>query len=198
MATAKTTNLREGVRRAYSQAAERPGDEHPFPVGREFAESVGYPPALLESLPAVSVDVFAGVSNVAWFADIPPAATVLDLGCGGGLDSIVAAQRTGLRGKVIAIDFSESMLARARRGASEAGIHNIKFDLGAAERLPVDDCSVDVALINGILNLSPTRSDIFRELARVVKPGGAVYAAELILRETLPPNVQADETNWFA
>lgn len=108
----KATQLRHGVRQAYSAVADNPQAEHPFPVGRQFAESLGYSPGVLADLPAAAVEAFAGVSNVAVFADIPEGATVLDLGCGAGLDSLIAAGRVGPAGRVLGIDFSESMLTR--------------------------------------------------------------------------------------
>lgn len=194
----KTQQLREGVRRAYSSAAKRPQDKHPFPVGREFAESLGYPQNLLASLPSVSIDAFAGVSNVAIFADIPVGATVLDLGCGAGLDSLIAAQRVGSKGRVIGVDFSEAMLARARQAVEEVGIDNVEYRHADAEKLPIEDGLTDVALVNGIFNLNPKRDAIFRELVRVVRKGGALYAAELMLREPLPPEIKNSETDWFA
>lgn len=194
----KTQQLREGVCKAYSSAAERPQDEHPFPVGRRFAESLGYPQNLLASLPSVSIDAFAGVSNVAIFADIPVGATVLDLGCGAGLDSLIAAQRVGSKGRVIGVDFSEAMLARARQAVEEVGIDNVEYRHADAEKLPIEDGLTDVALVNGIFNLNPKRDAIFRELVRVVRKGGALYAAELILREPLPPEIKNSETDWFA
>lgn len=190
--------LRDGVRRAYSAAAEDPARAHPFPVGRGFAESLGYPAGSLATLPAVSVDVFAGVSNVAVYAEIPPGASVLDLGCGGGLDSLIAAEKTGPRGHVIGVDFSPAMLDRARRGAAETALRNVEFRGGDAERLPVEDASVDVAVVNGIFNLNPRRDAIFRELVRVVRPGGVVFAAELILVGPLEKPESTDEANWFA
>jgi arsenite methyltransferase len=167
-------------------------------VGRRFAESIGYPPELLANLPAVSVEAFAGASNVAVIADIPPGATVLDLGCGAGMDSLLAASKTGLSGWVIGVDFSKSMIDRARRGASEAGLSNVEFREADAERLPLADASVDVAMVNGIFNLNPMRDAILRELARVVRLGGVVFAAELILGEALPKTETVDEANWFA
>src|SRR3990172_3531510 len=194
----KRKQLRDGVRRAYSAAAVRPQDKHPFPVGRSFAESLGYPQDLLAALPSASVDAFSGVSNVAVFARIPAGAVVLDLGCGAGLDSLIAAQRVGPQGRVIGVDFSDAMLARARQGAVELGVRNVEFSLADAEKLPIEDSSIDVALANGIFNLNPEREAIFRELARAVRQGGAVYAAELILEEPLPPDVKDNETNWFA
>lgn len=194
----RARQLREGVWKAYSAAAERPRDEHPFPVGRSFAESLGYPPDLLASLPSACVEAFAGVSNVSILADLPVGARVLDVGCGAGLDSLIAARRAGPHGRVIGIDFSEAMLARARQAVAAAGIGNVAFCLVGAETLPVRDGSIDLALVNGIFNLNPERREIFRELARVVRRDGTVYAAELILREPLPPEVRARETNWFA
>jgi ubiquinone/menaquinone biosynthesis C-methylase UbiE len=186
------------VRGAYSAAAEDPQKQHPFPVGRGFAESLGYPGAQLSTLPAVSVEAFAGVSNVSVTADIPLGATVLDLGCGAGLDSLLAAAKTGPLGKVIGVDFSASMLDRARRGASEAGLQNIECRQADAERLPLADASIDVALVNGIFNLNPQRDAIFHELARVVRSGGVVYAAELILRGPVETSQATDEVDWFA
>ena len=117
----RTQQLRDGVRGAYSAAAERPRDEDPFPVGRQFAESLGYPQDLLTGLPSTSVDAFSGVSNVAIFADIPAGATVLDL------------ERVGPRGRVIGVDFSDVMVARARQSAAEAGVDNVEFEQGDAE-----------------------------------------------------------------
>lgn len=191
-------HLRDGVHQAYSVVAAAPQAEHPFPVGRQFAESLGYPAELLAGLPAIAADAFAGVSNVAIFARIPTGAMVLDLGCGAGLDSLIAARRVGPTGRVIGLDFSESMLARARQAAAEANLTNMEFRQADAENLFLEDNSIDVALVNGIFNLNPARDLIFRELARVMQAGGVVYGAEIILREPLPPEEQADQTNWFA
>lgn len=192
------STLRVKVREAYSAAAQRPKEGHAFPVGRDFAQSLGYAPELLDRLPRSCVESFAGVSNVAVFAEIPEGSTVLDLGCGAGLDSLIAAERTGPGGRVIGIDFSWSMLARASAGARGSRLGNVLFCQADAERLPLGDESIPVALVNGIFNLNPARERIFRELGRVVKRGGTVYAAELMLREPLPREQQVSESNWFA
>lgn len=194
----RSLNLRSKVREAYSAAAELPEAEHPFPVGRQFAESLGYPRELLDHLPNVCVDAFAGVSNVAIFADLSPRTAVLDLGCGAGLDSLVAMLRVGQMGRVIGLDFSESMLRRARTAALQYGSENLIFCEGDAESLPLRDHSVDTALVNGIFNLNPAREAIFPELARVVRPGGTVYAAEIILQQPLPPDERNRDADWFA
>src|ERR1039458_2808131 len=197
MTATDRTNLRDKVRIAYSTAAEIPQEKHAFPVGRGFTESVGYPADLLDQLPAVASDAFAGVSNVSIFAEIPSGATILDLGCGAGLDALIAARRVGLSGRVIAVDFSTAMLARARQAVAEAGVSNFELREAGAEQLPIADEEIDVALANGIFNLNPSRDAISRELARVVRRGGTVFAAELILSSPLPPEVRASESNWF-
>ena len=191
-------HIRDAVRKAYSAVAENPLGKHVFPVGRVFAESLGYPRELLADLPGVVVEAFTGVSNVSVRAEIPEGAAVLDVGCGAGLDALVAARRAGPAGRVIGVDFSRSMLSLGRRAAAEAGLSWVLFCEAAAEKLPLRDASVDVVLVNGIFNLNPAREAIFRELARVLRPGGALYAAELVLSEPLSAEVCASESNWFA
>jgi arsenite methyltransferase len=167
-------------------------------VGRVFAESLGYPRELLAGLPGFVAEAFTGVSNVSVRAAIPEGAAVLDVGCGAGLDALVAARRAGPTGRVIGVDFSRSMLSLARRAANEAGLSRVLFCEAAAENLPLADASIDVALVNGIFNLNPAREAIFRELARVIRSGGALFAAELIVSEPLPAEMCPSEDNWFA
>ncbi len=174
--------LRDGVYQAYSAVAEQPEAEHPFAVGQRFAAGLGYPMELLERLPLVSVQAFTGVSNVSLFADVPPGARVLDLGCGAGMDSVIAAERVGPTGAVIGLDFSQAMLARARRAASVAGLGNIHHAQAAAEDLPLQSGSVDVAMVNGLFNLNPARG----------------FAAELILREPAPAGEAVNLDDWFS
>jgi arsenite methyltransferase len=189
------TALRDAVRDAYSAIAYRPEGDHPISVGRRLAEGIGYPAALLDSLPQEAVEAFAGVSYPGGFAEIPPGSLVLDLGCGAGLDSLTTASSAGT---VIGVDFSERMLRRARTAAKRAGVRNVDFRKADAKAIPVADRAVDVALGNGIFNLSTDRASVFQELARVVRPGGRAYVSELILREPLPPGVEASSADWFA
>jgi ubiquinone/menaquinone biosynthesis C-methylase UbiE len=144
------------------------------------------------------VEAFAGVSNVSLFADLPVGAAVLDLGCGAGMDSIIAARRVGPAGRVIGIDFSESMLVRARAAKEVVNLPHLQFQQGDAECLLLADESIDVALVNGIFNLNPKRNEIFSELARVLRPHGRAYVAELILAGPPPEGNHASESNWFA
>lgn len=195
---AKADLLRAKVNGAYSAAATRPEQKHPFPIGRELAENLEYPSEVLDDLPQVSVEAFAGVSNVSLFADLPVGAAVLDLGCGAGMDSIIAARRVGPTGRVIGIDFSEAMLARARSAKDLVNMPQLQFRHGDAECLPLADESIDVALVNGIFNLNPKRNDILSEIVRVLRPHGRAYVAELILTGPPPQGDHASESNWFA
>lgn len=190
------SRIRAAVHDAYSAAAERPSDSHPFPVGREFADSVGYSAEWLQGVPDYCVDRFAGVSSISLVAELPAGATVLDLGCGAGLDSLIASRRIGPAGRVVGVDFSAAMLEPAQRGALATRTGNVVFCRADAERLPLPDAAIEVALVNGIFNLNPARESIFHELARVVRKGGTVFSAELILSSPLPP--QQDAANWFA
>jgi arsenite methyltransferase len=195
----RAARLRSAVREAYSAAAATPKDTHPFPVGRAFAESLGYSAVELAELPAAAIDAFTGVSNVSVFADLQPGACVLDLGCGAGLDSLTAARRVGQTGTVVGVDFSAEMLKLARQATAEAATTNLAFCQADAESLPLKSGAIDVALVNGIFNLNPAREAMFAELARVVRAGGSVYAAELILRQPRPAaEVCSIDDNWFA
>ncbi len=192
-------NLRSGVKEAYSAAARNPKGKHPFPIGRKFAESIGYPADLLDSIPSVAWESFVGVSNVSIFAEIPQGATVLDVGCGAGLDSIIAAKRVGASGKVIGVDFSHEMIDRAKHAVEEIGIgHQVEFRCAPAEALPFEDNSIDIVLVNGIFNLNPHRDQVFTELSRVVKNGGKVYTAEMIFAEAVKTRKACHLSDWFA
>jgi|SRR5215469_4226507 len=164
----------------------------------QYPESVGYFPELLALLPRVACDAFAGVSNVSLFAELPTGETVLDLGCGLGTDTLIAAQRVESTGNVIGVDFSQTMLRRARQAVDESAFVNVELRECDAERLPIEDGEVGVAIFNGIFNLNPMREMIFRELARVIRPAGTVFAAELILSAPLPSETRVSEADWFA
>lgn len=130
--------------------------------------------------------------------DIQRGTTVLDLGCGVGLDSLVAARRVGPHGGVYGVDFSDAMLARAREAIIEAGLANAEVVQGDAEDLPLRDGVMDLALCNAIFNLNHARDSVFREMARELRPGGTTYAAELVLGGPLPQETRESATYWFA
>jgi SAM-dependent methyltransferase len=187
--------LRRGVHDAYSAAASQSEGALPFPRGAGFAASLGYRPAWLSRFPAAAA-AFAGVADVAPRAELTPGQTLLDLGCGAGLDSRVAAERLGTAGSVLALDFSHAMLRCQSADEPDAKSALMRPVQSAAEALPLRDASVDAALVNGLFNLNPHRERIFAELARVVRLGGSVWAAEIVALESRP--VDLTPANWFA
>lgn len=196
--TPDSKRLRDSVREAYSSAASRPQGFHPFPVGAELARSLGYPDTLLAAIPASSVEAFSGVSNVSLTAGLTSSGTVVDLGCGSGMDALIAAHRVGPRGRVIGLDFSPAMLHRADSASRQAGFQNSHFLQAAAERIPLASASADHALVDGIFNLNPFRAQIFLEIARILKPGGTIFAAELVLQAPLDSSARTGAANWFS
>jgi SAM-dependent methyltransferase len=191
-------DLLAGVRHAYSSAANAPQGTHPFPVGKAFAENVGYSRLLLESLPVEASDSFAGVSNVGVFAEIARGSVVLDIGCGAGLDSLIAADKTGRDGRVIGLDFSMAMLGKAITASRRAGTQALHYCCADAASLPIATGSIDIALVNGLFNLNPHRSLLFQEMARVLRPGGMVYAAELIFTRPQVAKKVRTLNDWFS
>lgn len=179
----------DDIRQVYSAVAVHPAATHPFVTGPAFAAAAGYPAGLLARAPLAAAS-FAGLSAVSVWADIHPGARLLDLGCGAGLDSFVAAGRGAA---ITGVDFSRPMLLRASRQLPAA--HFVEASAGA---LPFAAQTFDGALINGIFNLSLERAAIFAALYRVLRPGAVVHGAELVLRQPLPPGQAASPADWFA
>lgn len=187
----------DAVRDKYSRVATHPHERFSFPVGREFAKSVGYPKELLERLPASMTESFAGAHNPLLFADLESGETVLDLGCGAGLDMYIAATAVGPGGFVHGLDMSDLMLKKAERNLSETGIENAAFHCGAADEIPLPDASVDIVVSNGIYNLSPDKKSIIDEVFRVLKSGGRAVLSEIVLKEPLERESACDLEDWF-
>jgi ubiquinone/menaquinone biosynthesis C-methylase UbiE len=148
-----------------------------------------YPPEDLALLPRDAVVLALGVGHPLGRAGLRAGETVLDLGCGAGIDTLLAAHRVGPGGKVIGVDMTPEMVSRARENAARAGLGNVEIRQGLMEALPVSDASVDVAISNGVLNLSTRKSRVLAETVRVLKPGGRVAFADLVLDGALPEEV---------
>ena len=192
-----STELRAAVRDRYARVASEPAERYTFRVGRIFAEALGYPAELLDTVPEQALDAFTGVATPVLRADLQPGERVLDRGCGGGLDLALAARAVGPGGRVIGIDMAEPMVTRAQNALRQLGYSHAVARVGYAEALPLPDASIDCVLANGILNLSPDKSAVLSEIARVLTPGGRLVLAETTLRSPLSPDAVRDLESWF-
>lgn len=197
LADISAEDLRAAVGERYGEVASEPDGSFNFPVGRAFAEAIGYPADLLDRLPETASASFAGVAGLPLWLDLKPGMTVVDLGCGAGLDSLMAVEQVGPRGRVIGVDVSSEMAALARRNAATAGFANVEIIESPVERLPLADASVDAVIANGIVNLSPEKERLVAEVARILKPGRAMTAAEIVLSEDIPRSQRATLDDWF-
>lgn len=184
------------VRRRFAALAADPAAETKFEIGRESAVKLGYNPASLDALPVTAVEPFAGVGNPISLAPLSAGMTVLDLGCGSGVDAMIAAGQVGPDGKVVGIDMTEEMVAKARRAHAEFGLGNVEFRPGLAHQLDVRHESVDVVLSNGVINLCPDKERVLGELFRVLKPGGRLQVADISLVDGLNPELLERVGEW--
>jgi arsenite methyltransferase len=151
----------------------------------------------LQGVPAESIKHALGVGNHLRFAEIEAGEAILDLGCGAGIDSVIAARRTGDEGRVIALDFLPEMLERTAKAAADAGLVNVEPLEGEMEAIPLPDNSVDHVISNGVINLSPRKARVLAECARVLRPGGAFCISDLVVEEnSLPPEILTHPAAW--
>ena len=180
-------NIRASIRERYANIACSPSSEKDFPVGPESAKSLGYSAEEIDALPKSVTESFAGVGNPFLLGDIEAGATVLDLGCGAGMDSILAARTVGPTGKVIGVDMTQEMIDKAKGNAETLGLINVEFRQGNIEALPVETGTVDVAISNGVFNLCPDKPKLVAEVFRVLRAGGRLLMADMILEEQVTP-----------
>ena len=191
-----TEQVRAMVRERFSRIARAPAQEKKFPIGPESASRLGYESSELDGLPATVTESFSGVGNPFSLGEIHPGETVLDLGCGAGLDSFFAARRVGPAGKVIAVDMTSQMIDKARRNAVTLGIHHVEFLLGEIEDLPLADAVADVPTSNVVFNLCTDKPRAVAETYRVLKPGGRLLMADILLEDRVTTEEVARLGTW--
>jgi arsenite methyltransferase len=188
--------LREEIRRTYTHVSIAPEQEFIFPTGRAWARELGYPEPELARVPEATVESFAGVANHWTLGRIEPGSVVLDLGCGAGTDLLIAAQMTGAAGRVIGVDMTATMLERARQSATEMGLANVELHESLIEALPLDDASVDVVISNGVIDLVPDKDAVFDEIDRVLRPGGRLQLADIVIHHEVSEDARSRIDLW--
>jgi arsenite methyltransferase len=186
--------LRDAIREEYEAVAHEPQRGFHFHTGRPLAESLGYQEAWLEGLAEGSIESFAGTGNPFSLGVPAPGERVVDVGCGAGIDSLIAARMVGPEGSVVGIDMTPAMLEKAQAGATD--LDHVEFRLGFGEDLPVPDGWADVVISNGVVNLVPDKAEAFAEMARVLRPGGRIQIGDILVDRPVPENEKERIDLW--
>jgi SAM-dependent methyltransferase len=188
--------LRKQVQVKYRDVALAPNGPHHFHTGRPLAARLGYDDALVDALPDRAVESFAGVGNPFQLRTLERGERVVDVGSGAGFDTFIAAHQVGPEGRVVGVDMTSEMLAKSRTTAHELGLAHVELREGLAEQLPVTDGWADVVISNGVINLCADKQQVFREIHRVLRPGGRLQFADIANGRPVPPEALRDIDLW--
>jgi len=188
--------LRQQIQAKYTDVALEPQQGFHFHTGRPLVAMLSYAATEVDALPASTVESFAGTGNPFSMGNLNAGETVLDIGCGAGFDSLIAARQVGDTGRVISVDMTAAMLEKTLRGAKDLGLNNVDTRQGYLETLPVEDSSIDVVISNGVINLTPDKVQAMREVWRVLKPGGRFQIADIIVHKEVPQDAKDDIELW--
>lgn len=186
------------VQAMYRDVADNPKGEFHFEMGRALAERLGYRPADLNRVPPEAIDSFAGVGYYFHLLDDLQGARVLDLGSGSGMDTFVAALLVGPTGTVVGLDMTDSQRRKAEALRQRHGVRNVTYVKGYIDAAPFEDGSFDVIISNGVINLAVDKPQVFREVARLLRPGGKFALADIVTDVQLPENITCNTTLWAA
>ncbi len=188
--------LREAIQEEYRAVACDPGRGFHFHTGRPHAQRLGYRDEWLDGVPEKSIESFAGTGNPFSLGVLHTGERVVDVACGAGIDSLIAARMVAPGGQVIGVDMTREMLEKAGESAAEARIANVEFRAGYGEDLPVPDGWADVVISNGSLNLMPNKKQALEEMARVLGPGGRIQIADILVERAVPENAKENIDLW--
>ena len=191
-------SLREEVKSKYRDVAINPHGEYHFHTGRPLAKRLGYDAAMVDSLPDAAVESFAGVANPFSLRQLEPGEKVVDAGSGAGFDCFIAAKQLGPRGRVVGIDMLAEMLAKSRASARAMGLDQVEFREGLLEEMPVQDGWADVVISNGVINLCVDKKQVFKEIWRVLRPGGHLQFADIANGKPVPAAAVQNIDLWTA
>lgn len=196
IAAVDRAELRRRVSEKYRDVALSPELGFHFHTGRPLTQMLGYPAGVVDGLPPATVDSFAGTGNPFLFGDLRAGEVVVDVGCGAGFDTLIAAKQVGPTGRVIAVDMTDAMRERAAAGAAALGLTTVEVRAGYAEQLPVDDGTADVVISNGVVNLCPDKPAVFREMYRVLTPGGRIQVGDILVHREVPQDAKDNINLW--
>ena len=188
--------LRSEIEKTYTEVSSQPERDFIFPTGRGWAEELSYPASELARVPDATVESFAGVANPWVHGRAQEGESVLDLGCGAGTDLLIAGQMVGPQGKAYGIDMTASMLERASQSAREMGLDNVELFEGLIESLPLPDDSVDLVVSNGVIDLIPDKDAVFDEIDRVLRPGGRLQLADVVIHKAVSEDARERIDLW--
>jgi SAM-dependent methyltransferase len=185
-----------GIRGKFAKVAIKSEGLFKYPTGHYGLDALKYDESILQSLPETVLDSFCGVGNPFSLGQIRPGDSILDIGCGGGVDTMVAAIMVGPAGRVVGVDMSSEMVERARQNLSQTNLNNISFIESSGEDLPLPDQDFDVVISSGVFNLIPDKLKALREVFRVMKPGGRIMMADQVLTGYLAEDVKTRVDGW--
>ncbi len=188
--------LRQAIQEEYAEVAANPDKGFHFHTGRPLAHILEYAEEWLEGIPESSIESFAGTGNPFSLGELRPGEKVVDVGCGAGIDSLIAAGMVAPEGRVVGVDMSPDMLEKARQAADEAARSNVEFRHGYGEELPIEDGWADVVISNGVLNLMPDKAAALQEMARVLKDGGRLQIGDILVQKAVPERAKRDIDLW--
>ncbi len=181
-----TIEIQDAIRKKYAEISCSAEGKFNYPTGRNGAISLSYDTSIIESMPNELIESFCGVGNPFTLGPINLGETIIDVGCGAGFDLFYASRMVGQAGKVCGIDLTSEMVEKAKLNLKHYSVSNYDVQIAGVESVPYEDSTFDVAISNGVLNLSPLKEKSFREIYRVLKPNGRLQFADIVLKEDSP------------